>query len=496
MGASNITQAIASIPEERRLGLSVTHWIEANPRADVETERRYDEFVKDLKFLKPPSHDNKLQIPSAFRPPSDLSTAFGRMLDEVNFRDKLETFAEEVGRTKEVEIYLVRWSAFMNAFIDKVFTVRALLEAARVADDLRFDIAAGNEMNRMSKMMEGAPIAFQRNVADDLGETWAFNLVGMQLERINQAMNTVGYYPKLIEKYGGKELKQWRSKTIRELSRLTDLMTYLRGVENYLEHYKTNTSSLTIDLPKEGVDLFVAHPKQGKINFEAVKENARSFYYLWAAMLEVVLEAGRNREKKTKIKIVYSPTMGALLIKDKKPLFKGALYPFATEPPHSRLWSLVDRMGPGANLWMKWASFDLKGMSLMHTISQMVVQLADALVPDRKMTFDEARQQVVATRIDIGADRVARVDETSEDSGVNPMAKVFAFEDAKPNKLEFTGIVRETSQTSEQAFRGDEIFAEIAAEGAMEAGAVEAMQSANTTSTGVLASVSSVLPKG
>jgi len=490
VAAANIAESIGSLAEERRIDLPLTSWIEANPRADEENDRKYAEFVKDFDFIKPISHGQYFQIPAALRPPSTLSTAFGRILDEVTFRDRLETFTEEVGRTKEAEVYLVRWSAFMNAFLDKAFTVRALLEAARAADDPVFDMAAASEMGRMAKMMEGAPLAFQRNVESELGNSWAFDLVGMQLERMNQPMNMVGAYPHLVEKYKGEDLKQWRKTAINELGRLTDITTYLRGVESY-KNYK---SSLKIDLPAGGIDLFVAHPKQDKIDIDAVKANARSFYYLWVAMLEIALEAGRSRERTTRIKLAYSPTMGALLIKDKKPLFRGALYPFATEPPHSRLWSLVDRMGEGANLWMKGASFDLKGKSLMHTISQMVIQLPDTLVPNRKMTFEEARQQVVATKIDIGGNRVARVDETSEDSGVNPMAKVFAREEAKAQAeaapTEFSGIVRNIGEPAEAAVCGADIFAEIANEVAMEeAAALKAQELAAHTTTGVCAAV-------
>lgn len=494
---ANITDKIASVPEERRLGIELVPQMEADASAELRIERRLAEFVKDLDVLKLPSNDSFFQIPPLLRRPSDLSTAFGRMIDEAMFRDKLEAFTEEVGRTKEAEIYLVRWSAFMNAFLDKVFTVRALLEAALAKDDLEFEMVAANEIGKMSRMMESAPIAFQRNVEEELGGTWAFDLVGMQLERINQPMNMVSAYPKLIKKFSGEALKQWRNKTIQELSRLSNPLAYLSGIESY----KTYTSSLTIDLRKEEVDLFVSYPKQGLIDLEAVNTNARSFYYLWAMLQEIVLEAGRNRWMETKIRIDYSPTIGAILVKDEKPIFRGALYPFLTEPPQSRLWSLKDKMGPGANLHTKDAKaknytfYDDTEMEFT-TLGTIVIELPDALAPNRKMTFEEAAKQKVATKINIGGERVVRANNDSEDSDVRPMASLFSEEESEPRPVEIAGIVRETPAASAETYLGDDDFSDLARKmDDEEAAALKAKEIAAHSTTGVLAAVAPALLK-
>jgi hypothetical protein len=500
MGASDITSALKSVPANSRSGAFDFPTIEADSYADIAIDRAVDEFKGDLEFF--PEKTGQELIPSILRPASSLSGAFGRLYEHLNgvnqFRETIELFIDSVSTTTEAGDYLSRWNTLIRTFTEKAFVARALLEASLASDTLVFDHAAATELRRMEVIMDGARQAFQERIEGPFRESWAFNFVGMQLERINQPMNMLNHYPRALvnPKNDGEKIKRWRAVAIGELKRLSDPMTHLSGIENYGKSEFNPRTSLEIGVPEGVVDLFTARPRQDTIDFDAVRKNARSFLHLRTALEMIAFESGRGGERKLSIR--YSPTMGSLLIKDEDPDFRGALYPFGIEPMGKRLSDLVKRMGPGAELFTKSTSspaFDLwnNTILLLPTISMIVIQLADELVPDRKMTFEEAQRMQVASKMDLHTDDVVQIDRSGEDSDVHPMASVFAHEEAKPRPTEIVGIVREASQASEGMLRGGEIFAEIAEEvAAEEMAAVETMQSAKTPSAGVLAAAISI----
>lgn len=425
VASTNVTEAVGAVAEKSRGGLSHVPHMEADPYADVVAELAVDEFKSDLPFF--PEKSGAELIPSILRPPASLSAAFGRMYQDMygesQFRNKLEAFIDSVSPTIEAGDYLVRWNNLIRAFTEKTFVVRALLEAALASDTLIFDHAAAKELRQMEMMMDVAREAFQDriDIEGDLRKSWPFNFVGMQLERINQPMNMLNFYPRLLESSDKAKIKHWRATAIGELKRLTDPLTHLRGVSNTEDIETSPTTKLSLGLPEGEIDLFVAHPTQDTIDFEAVRNNARSFFYLRTALEEIVLVAGRDRSME--IELAYSPTMGALLIKDKLPTVHGALWPFATARPRERIWDLLNRMGPGAMLELKGAETELNGVPVKYTVSTMVLELPDELVPGRKKTFKEAKGEIVAT--EAGPSKTSSTD----DSGRFPMKTVFAMEE-------------------------------------------------------------------
>ncbi len=479
--------------------LRIVPSIEADSHAGAKNEAAVDKFLKNLDFIRqspPPRHS---KIPSIFLPPSNLSSAFGRIIDETSFRDRLEEFADVVGRTSEAETYLVRWNLFMGDFIERAFVVRAMLEAALASDDLVFDNAAATQMRRMEKMKDWAGLAFQERIKGPVRKSWAFNFVWMQLERINQTMNAINYYPRLLENPNTtpEKIKRWRATMAGELKRLSDPLTYLSGVDNFkgLDHLPK--TSLKIDLPKGTIDLFTAHPEQDRIDFEAVRNNARSFAYLRSALEEIAIEAGRDH-KSREIKIRYSPSMGSFIIEDKNPMVDGALYPFGTEPPQSRLYSLVDRMGPGSFMDMKGASFKVGGMTLRHSVAFIVIQLADELVPNRKITFPDAASAKVAQRIKSRGGEAVQKKADPEDSDITPMKSVF---EERPSYSGVMHPVPEEAPTHSLqdmfADIADEVEEELAAERATKS-AVEAAatQASNAAAVSAFEIVRPVLLRG
>ena len=498
MGTSaNITDALGVTAKSGRAGLYRIPEIEADPYADIANDRAIDEykgkFSEDLKIFS--EKTGAELIPSILRPPSSLSGAFGRMHEimfgENQFRSKLAKFIDSVSSTTEVGDYLVRWNNLIRSFTEKAFVARALLEASLADDSLVFDRAAAVELRQMEMMMDAARQAFQERIEGDLRNSWSFNFVGMQFERINQPMNMLNHYPRVLDNptFDAETIKRWRGAAIGELKRLSDPLLHLRGVNNSKGIDHSPTTVLKLHLPEREIDLFVAYPKQDIIDFEAVRSNARSFFYLRTALEEIVLEAGRDR--RMEIKIRYSPSMGAFCIEDKNPIVHGALWPFATVRAKPRIWDLCNRMGPGAFLDLKGAESEIGGVKVKHTVSAMVLDLPDELVPDRKITFLEVKNEMVATKK--GPSKTSSTD----DSGRFPMRSVFDQEEAEA-KFQPVGIVRETPAASAETYLGDDALAGLSEEMMDEEAAaiLKAEELAAHSTTGALACVRNVLLKG
>ncbi|MFH1830888.1 MAG: hypothetical protein ABH871_08965 [Pseudomonadota bacterium] len=343
--------------------------IKADPHADLRDFLGVSTFTRDVHIGNPGNVvAQAIKIPSTFRDLSHLSSAVAKAI----FENQLEHISEEVHQTVDAETYMMNWGIFVGLFLEKAFLARHLLEAAAETNRSEFDVAAIKEIDRMSKMSKYA-LAFQRFVNPVLERSWAFDFVSMQLDQINNPMSYIGVYPQLFARYfSEKDFDVRRRTAIDNLKRFTDPLEFLRSIRSSDYH----STSLEIDLPDEKINLFVTHPKGNKIDINAVMQNAKSFSALQSVLGEIAFQAGRNRQKKTKIGIKWNPEEGKLVITDLMPL-AGALYPFGTEPPRSRLYSIADRMGDGSQLTM-WPT------PMNTTISQIDIKLPDILVPGRR----------------------------------------------------------------------------------------------------------------